>query len=154
MGDEEEFAEDEDPVPADEPGVEPVTPHREGSAEMAAAEADEVRRWNKKAREDAQVMGLQVAFGLTATEAKLLDALCRMGAATMERLHADVYGLDPNGGPELKIIDVHICKLRKKLGDIEIETVWGSGYRLSAEARELIRTRAAQAIGDTGRAAS
>ena len=35
--------------------------------------------------------------------------------------------------PELKIIDVFICKLRKKLatatsGDNYIETVWGRGY--------------------------
>jgi len=37
--------------------------------------------------------------------------------------------------PELKIIDVFICKLRKKLsqatvGDNYIETVWGRGYVL------------------------
>jgi two-component system cell cycle response regulator CtrA len=37
--------------------------------------------------------------------------------------------------PELKIIDVFICKLRKKLdaasGDQDyIETVWGRGYAL------------------------
>ncbi len=36
--------------------------------------------------------------------------------------------------PELKIIDVFICKLRKKLqkaaGDHHIETVWGRGYVL------------------------
>jgi two-component system cell cycle response regulator CtrA len=37
--------------------------------------------------------------------------------------------------PELKIIDVYICKLRKKLaeatgGDHYIKTVWGRGYRL------------------------
>jgi two-component system cell cycle response regulator CtrA len=36
--------------------------------------------------------------------------------------------------PELKIIDVFICKLRKKLqaaaGDHFIETVWGRGYVL------------------------
>jgi two-component system cell cycle response regulator CtrA len=37
--------------------------------------------------------------------------------------------------PELKIIDVFICKLRKKLslacgGDNYIETVWGRGYEL------------------------
>ena len=49
--------------------------------------------------------------------------------------------------PELKIIDVFICKLRKKLseaneGDNHIETVWGRGYVLrdpqpvAAEARE------------------
>jgi len=37
--------------------------------------------------------------------------------------------------PELKIIDVFICKLRKKLssasgGEIFIDTVWGRGYVL------------------------
>jgi two-component system cell cycle response regulator CtrA len=37
--------------------------------------------------------------------------------------------------PELKIIDVYICKLRKKLaaasgGKDYIETVWGRGYML------------------------
>jgi two-component system cell cycle response regulator CtrA len=37
--------------------------------------------------------------------------------------------------PELKIIDVFICKLRKKLaaatgGEHYIETVWGRGYVL------------------------
>jgi len=37
--------------------------------------------------------------------------------------------------PEAKIIDVFICKLRKKLGTVcdgeqYIQTVWGSGYRL------------------------
>ena len=37
--------------------------------------------------------------------------------------------------PELKIIDVFICKLRKKLaqatgGENYIETVWGRGYVL------------------------
>ena len=39
--------------------------------------------------------------------------------------------------PELKIIDVFICKLRKKLekasnGKNYIETVWGRGYVLRA----------------------
>ena len=37
--------------------------------------------------------------------------------------------------PELKIIDVFVCKLRKKLvgatgGDSYIETIWGRGYML------------------------
>ena len=45
----------------------------------------------------------------------------------------DLYGgMDE---PELKIIDVFICKLRKKLaeataGQNYIETVWGRGYVL------------------------
>jgi two-component system cell cycle response regulator CtrA len=37
--------------------------------------------------------------------------------------------------PELKIIDVFICKVRKKLAEAGapklIETVWGRGYRMS-----------------------
>jgi two-component system cell cycle response regulator CtrA len=43
--------------------------------------------------------------------------------------------------PELKIIDVFICKLRKKLslasgGLRHIETVWGRGYALTRETAE------------------
>lgn len=39
--------------------------------------------------------------------------------------------------PELKIVDVFVCKVRKKLyeasgGDNYIETVWGRGYALKA----------------------
>ena len=47
--------------------------------------------------------------------------------------------------PELKVIDVFICKLRKKLanasgGRDHIETVWGRGYMLRepSEADELL----------------
>ena len=40
--------------------------------------------------------------------------------------------------PELKIIDVFVCKLRKKIeihtnGEQYIKTIWGSGYKLSDE---------------------
>ena len=56
--------------------------------------------------------------------------------------------------PELKIIDVFVCKLRKKLavaagGDNYIETVWGRGYVLrdptGAEAPKPVKI--AQAAG-------
>ncbi len=44
--------------------------------------------------------------------------------------------------PELKIIDVFVCKLRKKLnaatgGENYIETVWGRGYVLRDPVDEL-----------------
>ena len=51
----------------------------------------------------------------------------------MERTANHLYGgMD---GPELKVIDVFICKLRKKLANASdgknyIETVWGRGYVL------------------------
>jgi len=49
--------------------------------------------------------------------------------------------------PELKIIDVFICKLRKKLaaathGKHHIETVWGRGYVLR-DPQEGVETVAA-----------
>lgn len=47
--------------------------------------------------------------------------------------HMYTEGLDDE--PDMKIIDVFVCKLRKKLTDVHadanfIETVWGRGYRL------------------------
>jgi two-component system cell cycle response regulator CtrA len=57
--------------------------------------------------------------------------------------------------PELKIIDVFVCKLRKKLalaagGENYIETVWGRGYVLrdppGAEGIKTPPVKTAQAI--------
>ena len=50
--------------------------------------------------------------------------------------------------PELKIIDVFICKLRKKLseatgGENYIETVWGRGYVLRDPASSEAKRRLA-----------
>ena len=47
------------------------------------------------------------------------------------------------GEPELKIIDVFVCKLRKKLaqatgGSHYIETVWGRGYVLRDLTHHLV----------------
>jgi len=72
---------------------------------------------------------------LTGKEYQMLELLSlRKGTTlTKEMFLNHLYGgLDE---PELKIIDVFICKLRKKLamatgGDHYIETVWGRGYVL------------------------
>ena len=49
--------------------------------------------------------------------------------------------------PEIKIIDVFICKLRKKLagasgGKEYIETVWGRGYSLREPDENLVKMSA------------
>jgi len=70
---------------------------------------------------------------LTGKEYQILELLSlRKGTTlTKEMFLNHLYGgMDE---PELKIIDVFICKLRKKLaeatgGDNYIETVWGRGY--------------------------
>ena len=39
--------------------------------------------------------------------------------------------------PEIKIIDVYVCKIRKKLKGLNlvIDTVWGDGYRLISKGK-------------------
>ncbi len=72
---------------------------------------------------------------LTGKEYAILELLAlRKGTTlTKEMFLNHLYGgMDE---PELKIIDVFICKLRKKLaaatsGENYIETVWGRGYVL------------------------
>jgi two-component system cell cycle response regulator CtrA len=72
---------------------------------------------------------------LTGKEYQMLELLSlRKGTTlTKEMFLNHLYGgMDE---PELKIIDVFICKLRKKLseatgGETHIETVWGRGYVL------------------------
>ena len=72
---------------------------------------------------------------LTGKEYSILELLAlRKGTTlTKEQFLNHLYGgIDE---PELKIIDVFICKLRKKLaaatgGESYIETVWGRGYVL------------------------
>ena len=81
----------------------------------------------------AQVAGTPVP--LTTREYQLLELLAlRQGSTiTKEMILNQMYGgMDE---PELKIIDVYICKLRKKLaaasgGRDYIETIWGRGYML------------------------
>ena len=84
---------------------------------------------------------------LTGKEYQMLELLSlRKGTTlTKEMFLNHLYGgMDE---PELKIIDVFICKLRKKLsqatgGENYIETVWGRGYVL----RDLEAQESAQGI--------
>jgi two-component system cell cycle response regulator CtrA len=80
---------------------------------------------------------------LTGKEFAILELLSlRKGTIlTKEMFLSHLYG----GGnePEFKIIDVFICKLRKKLAEATggghyIETVWGRGYVLRDNAAERL----------------
>ena len=84
-----------------------------------------------RARSRRTAAGLHV----TGKEYSILELLSlRKGTTLTKEMFLDhLYGgMDE---PELKIIDVFICKLRKKLaeatgGEHYIETVWGRGYVL------------------------
>ncbi|MEZ5755257.1 MAG: response regulator transcription factor [Paracoccaceae bacterium] len=83
---------------------------------------------------------------LTGKEYQILELLSlRKGTTlTKEMFLNHLYGgMDE---PELKIIDVFICKLRKKLaeatgGDNYIETVWGRGYVMRDPVPEIAHRR-------------
>jgi two-component system cell cycle response regulator CtrA len=79
--------------------------------------------------------------GLTGKEYSILELLSLRQDVTVtkEMLLGHLYG--GKDEPELKIIDVFVCHLRKKLaqatgGEHYIETIWGRGYRL-CDPREI-----------------
>ena len=81
---------------------------------------------------------------LTGKEYQMLEllSLCKGTTPTKEMFLNHLYGgMDE---PELKIIDVFICKLRKKLANASegrnfIETVWGRGYVLREPHEDEVR---------------
>ena len=84
----------------------------------------------------------EARVALTAKEYAMMELLClRKGSVVSKESFLDhLYGgMDE---PEMKIIDVFICKLRKKFEEAgvdfdPIETVWGRGYRIKTEAERL-----------------
>ena len=95
-----------------------------------------ITTWSIEVNLDAKTVGANgKPVHLTGKEYQMLELLSlRKGTTlTKEMFLNHLYGgMDE---PELKIIDVFICKLRKKLsqatgGESYIETVWGRGYVL------------------------
>lgn len=71
---------------------------------------------------------------LTRREAAALRAIMRRGAITRSALYAAIYGTDAD--IDEKLIDVWVCKLRRKLSGtgIRIATDWGRGFRVEYQA--------------------
>ncbi len=113
-----------------------------GHAQSVIATGDLIVNLDAKTVE---ISGLPVH--LTGKEYQMLELLSlRKGTTlTKEMFLNHLYGgMDE---PELKIIDVFICKLRKKLdavsgGQNYIETVWGRGYVLREPNGEILRETA------------
>lgn len=95
--------------------------------------------------------GMVVANGkfvvLTGHEVLLLQRLAEVfpRILTKEAALEWMYQITPDKEPEMKIIDVYICKARKKLTPIgvRIDTVWGKGYALAVATKPQIVSEAA-----------
>ena len=80
-----------------------------------------------------EVAGSGGALALTPVEFDLLALLARRKGSAVTRDALVDAVLDPANDSSRRTLDVHISRLRSKLGDDAalLETVWGIGYRLS-----------------------
>lgn len=81
------------------------------------------------------IVGNDMVVRLTDGEFKIFmaiwDSSPRM--VTREKLMSDVYWRRNDAEePDIKIIDIMVCKIRKRLAPlgVVIDTVWGQGYRI------------------------
>ena len=83
-----------------------------------------------RARREVTVRGERVE--LTRAEFEFLAALAERPGEPVTRRHLAACALDPERDGTARTLDVHVSRLRRKLGpDHPIETVWGIGYRLA-----------------------
>ena len=87
---------------------------------------------------DAQARRVTVdgqVIDLTRAEFEILAALARRPGAAVSRAALVSSALDPDRDGDERTLDVHVSRLRKKLGRAGrlIATVWGVGYRLAPE---------------------
>jgi two-component system, cell cycle response regulator CtrA len=86
-------------------------------------------------------------WGLTRAEAQTVGALISREQCTKQALMlATTTAVIVDDDREVKIVDVFVCKLRKKLEPFgwRIETVWGRGYAIPADQRAAIAAGAVQ----------
>lgn len=87
-------------------------------------------------------------LGLTRQESKIFGLLMKLPLVAKETAIRELY-LHSQDEAEIKIVDVFVCKMRKKLEPhgIEILTQWGQGYYLDktnkARADALLKELAA-----------
>lgn len=104
-------------------------------------EIDELR---ERIRQLEDLLGMTfeapLQFGLTAKESRILGFLMKVPMATKQALMSALYRDCIDAEPEIKIVDVFICKLRAKLEPfgVRVETLWGRGYFLEDQAKTTI----------------
>lgn len=82
---------------------------------------------------------------LNAIEVTIARELAKRRHTTKEQLFDRLYSDRPRSQqPAPKIIDLLICKLRRKLPEGTIKTVWGEGYEVSAKATKVLRSHVAK----------
>jgi two-component system, cell cycle response regulator CtrA len=81
---------------------------------------------------------------LTQAEAKVMGCLLAREFCSKDTLMAALYRNDGRDEAEPKIVDVFICKIRKKVSPfgVIIHTSWGQGYYLDQASRATLKEAA------------
>lgn len=101
---------------------------------------------------ESRELGVLMAQYLTQREATILLILVNRAPAVVSRgtLHTLFFGDRMDGGPEPKIFDVSISRIRRKLKREgckgKIDTVWNAGYRASPDLVKWVRNLYAENI--------
>jgi two-component system cell cycle response regulator CtrA len=117
----------------------------EGRAKVLETENDELR---SRVRQLEEAIGIAdeppLVFGLTKNESIMFGVMMNNRSPRKETFMPALFSDRIDDAPDIKIVDVWICKMRRKLRPfgIEIKTCWGAGYEMpeasKAIARELI----------------
>lgn len=109
--------------------------------------------------DDALKMACSARFNLTRQQATVFVAILRRPEISKDQIHSALEaGRKHSDNPtDAKMVDVVVCNVRKRLKlidpRIEIATLWGIGYSLKAEAKELTFQHLLQYFAPTAAAA-
>ena len=99
---------------------------------------------------DEDVLTAQANLGVTPAEARVLSSLITSTPRSKAALLM-VASTEPAAEPTMKLVEVYICKLRKKLRkiDVKIKTIWGHGYQMESAEVAKFRRRVNQIVNLT-----
>lgn len=103
---------------------------KEGEEKQVRAGTLEIREGERR------VLLAGAPVELSRTELEVLFSLARRAGRPVERARIAEEAMADEGDGEARALDVHVSRLRKKLGveGKRIATVWGIGYRLELDA--------------------
>ncbi len=84
-------------------------------------------------------------WSLTRSEVTMFQTLVTLELATKDAMLTALYSDRAGDEPEPRIVDVYLCKMRKKLRTfgVEIRTLWGRGYCLDPAVRAQFKVKVA-----------
>lgn len=109
--------------------------------ELLERQRQEIEQLRERVRQLEDILAppgtpIPLEWRLTGKEARVFAHLTTRDVATKESIMLALYSDRADEGPEMKIVDVFICKMRKKIEPfgVTINTVWGTGYSLANRA--------------------